>query len=404
MDPTEAFTLAAIAYRGCELNLSNPNSQRIVHDEITGCLASFSRVKGNWELVWGPAGYCSGGVGLDDSAIYVVRHLRLPRTLAIVVRGTNLFSLGDWESNFRLAPEPWANGSAASEVKISNSTALGLSILQILRSQNPPPPPVAETAAEQARAAATKAEAAAGYAFITSVVDGTAALDIGGIFADIASKVTGAFGHSDDAPVVHAATVAQPPSPPAQTLAQFLTAFVSASASPVDIHLIGHSKGGALAAALAMWLADTQGPSVAEYSRWDPHSIAVMHPHSFAAPTPGNSAFASRFAGKFPGAYRLSNPYDLVPHAWNTVEISQVPDLYGNQLKLLRIPADALAFFLKQADYQHEVAAQPWPAQPLADRTPPAQMAFNHLDAYLTKLAIPDPGLSILQLFAPIAT
>jgi hypothetical protein len=61
MDPAEAFTLAAITYRGCELNLSNPHSQRIVHDEITRCLGSFSRVQGNWELVWGPAGYCSGG-------------------------------------------------------------------------------------------------------------------------------------------------------------------------------------------------------------------------------------------------------------------------------------------------------------------------------------------------------
>jgi len=404
MDPTEALTLAAIAYRGCELNLSNPNSQRILHDEITRCLGSFSRVQGKWELAWGPAGYCSGGVGLDDSAMYVARHTKLPGTLAIVVRGTNLFSLGDWESNFRVAPEQWAYGNAGNQVKISHSIGLGLSILQILRAQNPPPPPVVETAAEQARAAATKAEAAAGYAFITSMVKGTAALDVSSIFADIASKVTGWFGHSNDATLVQAATVAQPPSPPAQTLAQFLTAFVAASASPVDLHVIGHSKGGALAAALAMWLADTQGPGVAEHSLWDPRGIALMHPHSFAAPTPGNSGFASRFAAKFPGAYRLSNPCDIVPHAWKTVEISEVPDLYGNQLQMLRIPADALAFFLKQADYQHEVAAQPWPAQGLADRTLPAQIAFNHLGAYLTKLAIPDPGLSILQLFAPIAT
>jgi hypothetical protein len=404
MDPTEALTLAAIAYRGCELNLSNPHSQRILHDEITRGLSSFSRVQGKWELVWGPAGYCSGGAGLDDSAMYVVRNKQSPKTLAIVVRGTNLFSLGDWESNFRLAPQTWAYGSAGSQVKISDSIGLGLSILQILRAQNPPPPPVVETAAEQARAAATKAQAAAGYAFITTMVKGTAALDVSGIFADIASKVTDWFGHSNDATIVQAATVAQPPSPPARTLAQFLTAFVSASAGPVDLHVIGHSKGGALATALAMWLADTQGPSVAEYCLWDPHSTAVLHPHSFAAPTAGNSGFAQRFAGKFPGAYRLANPYDIIPHAWNTAEISEVPDLYGNQLKLLRIPADALALFLQQAGYQHEIGAQPWPAQPLANRTLPAQIAFNHLDAYLTKLAIPDPGLSILRLFAPIAS
>ena len=84
MDPAEALTLAAITYRGCEFNLSNPDARNAVRDEIARCLQTFSKVEDKWELVWGPAGYCSTGNGLDDSAMYVVRRKGDSSTLAIV--------------------------------------------------------------------------------------------------------------------------------------------------------------------------------------------------------------------------------------------------------------------------------------------------------------------------------
>lgn len=52
MNTAEMLTLAAITYRGCEFNLSNPCSRKIVCDEITRCLNTFSAVQSKWELAW----------------------------------------------------------------------------------------------------------------------------------------------------------------------------------------------------------------------------------------------------------------------------------------------------------------------------------------------------------------
>lgn len=73
MDPAVALTLAAITYRGGDLNLSDPYSRELTFNEMKTCLETFSKVRGTWEIVWGPAGFRPGIVGLDTSAMYVVR-------------------------------------------------------------------------------------------------------------------------------------------------------------------------------------------------------------------------------------------------------------------------------------------------------------------------------------------
>src|SRR5689334_8418513 len=73
MDPAEMLTLAAITYRGCEFNLSNAHSRKIVYDEVARCLNIFGATRGKWELAWGPAGYRPGITGADISAMYAVR-------------------------------------------------------------------------------------------------------------------------------------------------------------------------------------------------------------------------------------------------------------------------------------------------------------------------------------------
>jgi hypothetical protein len=163
MDPAEMLTLAAIAYRGCEFNLSNPHSRKILYDEITGCLQTFSMLLGNWELVWGPAGYRMGNTGTDESAMYVVRGTREHTTLGIVVRGTNFFSLSDWMSNLLIDPKPWRYGGAVDDVKISHSTSRGLGILQRLRSGPIMAAPVPQSPDEQRQAEDTAAEAGVYY-------------------------------------------------------------------------------------------------------------------------------------------------------------------------------------------------------------------------------------------------
>ena len=65
MDPAEMLTLVALTYRGCEYNLGNAHSRKIVFDEVTRCLASFGPGAGKWKIVWGPAGYRPGIAGPD---------------------------------------------------------------------------------------------------------------------------------------------------------------------------------------------------------------------------------------------------------------------------------------------------------------------------------------------------
>jgi hypothetical protein len=409
MDSAEMLTLEAVIYRGCEYNLSNAHSRKIVFDEMARCLGSFRKTAGKWELAWGPAGYRPGLAGLDISAMYVARDRNDQSNLAIVVRGTNLFSVLDWLSNLPLAPTHWEYGGAGSKVQISASTWLGLRLLQGLQSGAVPAPDASETPAEQAQAAAAKAEAAGVYALIENLIRGAAQIDAASyltkIEEHIASIVKAGFAPGHDPRLAQAISDAQQTPPSSNTLLEFLKDYVARATAPVNIQVIGHSKGGALAPALALWLADTQGTSVAGAQQWDPASKARLHVSTFAAPTPGNAYFAERYqsAPAIVERYRLANTYDIVPHVWEPDEVRKISGLYRDQLTSLEIPLGLLADALEIVAYQHEFGAPIWtgPDQPQANFLQRA--AVEHLDGYLKLLGLYDAAtMSTLALFAPI--
>src|SRR5215471_4476007 len=67
---------------------------------------------------------------------------------------------------------------------------------------------------------------------------------------------------------------------------QYLNDFLSMVVTqPVEIVTAGHSLGGALAPAVALWLLDTQ-------AEWDPETRASISCEPSAGPTAGNDAFA----------------------------------------------------------------------------------------------------------------
>lgn len=104
-----------------------------------------------------------------------------------------------------------------------------------------------------------------------------------------------------------------------QTLASFLVNSVPQSAT---LYVTGHSLGGNLATALASWISTQRGPAAGQA---DPNT----RPYTFAAPSPGNSVFASAYNARFPNSWRYANVLDVVPNAWdNLTNINTIYDNY----------------------------------------------------------------------------
>jgi len=90
----------------------------------------------------------------------------------------------------------------------------------------------------------------------------------------------------------------------------------------LDITITGHSLGGALCHALALYLHDN-------VSVWDEHNCARLRCVSFAGPTIGNRLFARYYdacLGKT--TRRVANSYDIVPLAWDGEYMSSMYHIY----------------------------------------------------------------------------
>lgn len=428
MDPAVALTLAAITYRGCELNLSDPYSRELTFKEMTRCLRTFNKVRDSWEIVWGPAGFSPGGAGLDTSAMYVARMLHAPRDVVIAIRGTNFYSVTDWLSNLLIDQRPWTYGdpAAVANVRISASTAIGLQILQRLQST---PRFTATTTASFWGAAASwvaAQEARLGYTLLRLVAQGSglpANRDLLGAVSSWVQSVPGdrlsaemrdfvhrldtavtqsSIGTIDEVALLDQVERAQNRIPGGVSLLDFLRTLIANESGSIDIHVVGHSKGGPLAAALALWLADTQGTASAGAEQWDPNRDAHISVFTFAAPTPGNSAFAEHFGKQISKNLRVYNPLDVVPHVWKATEASEIPDLYNGEMEILKGLVEALALVLQRLDYQHEGPAQSLTPFLLGDPALTKQIAFQHLDAYLRNFDLLGE-MSFLSLFKPIS-
>lgn len=112
------------------------------------------------------------------------------------------------------------------------------------------------------------------------------------------------------------------------TLREWLTREVQQAQGDVSLSVVGHSLGGALAPAYALWL-DESRKGTATRSAWDSEEKTSIDVISLAGPTPGNKVFADRYNQKLgQRTRRIWNYYDVVPHAWVLDQLKGIHRIY----------------------------------------------------------------------------
>lgn len=382
------LTLALLASRG----FWDPakNNQPGLGGAITAGLESLPPVRNQWQLVWGPGTYRYLGSAFDSSMMFVVQHSTQPQRYAIVVRGTNPVALFDWLLGDFLGHRqvPWhtSKEDIAPGAALSLSTALGLKILLSMRAANDPGQ-VAEPGRFDLlleRSAATLARTRqAGGDSLAKVGEAMADSTLGSTMEKtrkLLKKIlkyqqlwnaTGGFTSSVGATVgellriedivsilkvrkrlissldrtletqAEAPTAILMPTPeelqsqqsPGIGLLELLRNLANTHGDALELFVTGHSKGGALAPALALFLSDTQSNGehpIPDYYQWNPEHRARIHCYAFAGPTPGNTDFARYFNRQLGrDFYRYSNGLDIVTLAWHSEQLRTAAGLYG---------------------------------------------------------------------------
>lgn len=403
--------LALLSYREFHRGSLGSLSEDRIGRALSRGLEDVTPLRGRWDLAWGPATYRAPFTLFDDSLMYVVRSRRRTAQYAVVVRGTNPFSLFDWVFGDLWVDRqiPWRYGdrSRFPEAAISVSTSLGLSIMQQLRAQPPDTDVAADVWGALAadvggtlrRAAAAVLQPIGGILGATlrelreslrgvlgdiamrqrarlpqdsQVLGGDVEARLRGILDDRLSParrralalVDAVLDHLGDryAPdllrLLEGGSRLRSWLDSGTDLRSFLKAAVDAAATDLDIVVTGHSKGGALAPTLALWLAETQGTDgVSEEEHWDAGRRATVRCVSFAGPTAGNAAFAARSDHVIgPVCHRVWNALDVVPHAWDIDLLRDIPKLYGDGVRPIPGLKDLVAGIIddvERRDYRH---------------------------------------------------
>jgi hypothetical protein len=172
-------------------------------------------------------------------------------------------------------------------------------------------------------------------------------------------------------------------------LLTFLKTEADQSRDALEVTVTGHSKGGALAPAMALWLNEALN-SQDTGERWDERRHAQVHCHAFAGPTPGNSAFAARIEAQLGNRHRhLRNMNDLVTHAWQVDELQQIATLYGDRCQRIAPLVPDVVESVRSLDYRHATTGVTTFRGTLDNARPlPVEGIYQHLDAYLAYVGL----------------
>ncbi len=389
------LTLSLLATRG--FWDSKKNNRKRLAKSISLGLEELKPLNGEWQLIWGPGTYRYLGAAFDSSMMFVVQHRRQPSRVAIVVRGTNPVDLFDWFLGDFLPHRqvPWhpTDEDTAPGAALSLSTALGLRILLDMRADNDHVQAaepgkfdyLLDRGARTARAiqqtgtaAADKAEdlldaspAAPAYEKVRKLTRKLLKYQqrwslvklVGGLTGNVAATVGEILKVEDvvrvlelrkrlirsldksldpfvEAPIAMLMPGPEDPDKNQQSgmgLLELLANLADRHGDALELFVTGHSKGGALAPALALFLSDTQRNDqipVARHCQWNPGSRARIRCYAFAGPTPGNTAFAEHFNRQLGrDFYRYTNSLDIVTLAWKSAQLRTISGVYGESVQ-----------------------------------------------------------------------
>ncbi len=390
------LTLAGLTYRGFHDLLRGAAHTDAVRRALLDGLHTLSPARDQWSLVWGPVTSRSGPDAFDSAAVYVVQHRREPARYVVAIRGTNPIAASDWLfGDFWVsATVPWPYARAADRAAVSASTALGLSKLQAMRS--PRLAPGAATTGDRPAVArdALQSQLAAIAAGWNRFVEEPS----GWLQDHVVDRLKTAVNlpWMDLRPRAPASA----PDDAGLDLLSFLREEAGAAGEALDVTVTGHSKGGALASTVALWLKDMLA-SADTAEHWAGRRGARVSCYAFAAPTPGNAAFAKRIDRVLAESHHhLRNRHDVVTHAWQVDELEAIPDLYAPRRTVLEPLIPIIAARVKALDYRQARAGVTTFSGALDPGRPfVAEFVHQHLDAYLDELDLRDEGLDALTFF-----
>jgi len=418
-DESIMLTLAALTYRGFQDVLGGRVHEGIVSGAVLGGLSTLPPVKNEWELAWGPAMDRAGGLTIDTNMMYVVRSRSAPSRLVVAIRGTNPLSIPDWVfGDFWVGKTvDWPYATTNDPAAISKSTALGLRALQEMRSGPP-----AMDLVEKASAFVTNTLAALEHALRGGPANQT---DMPAWFTSQTQKIGQRWLDANTHPESFSVRLAKAPAAPIapanlrpkldtqasaegpHNLLSFLRAEAGRSGgTPLEVIVAGHSKGGALAQAVAVWLRDALDSGEPGES-WDPSRSARVACYAFAGPTPGDAGFARRIERTLgPNLRHLRNMNDIVTRAWQADELRGIPDLYGDRTAVFKPLVKLIVDDVAWLGYQHAPpGVTPFKGE-LGDgegtstkRDFATEFVYQHLDGYLAKTKLHEVGIRAATFF-----
>lgn len=430
-DEQVMLTLACCSYLGFDL-FPGTTKERKLRELTSKALATLAPVKERWDLVWGPASYRAPMSAFDDGAMFVARERRQPSRYVVSIRGTNPVSIFDWVfGDFHVGRQlewPYGDPAATVDARISFSAALGLDILQHLRAGSPSDSAHPDSIKDAAKGLfdhpsdtlrvwlkqlgtqlndtrkrfSTRLELASGLLLKAHLKRLAAAWrpdELHSLFAplDDAGTLPGKGGF-DLLRFTEGGAQLRSQFEGGEDLLSFLTRIVENADTKLEIIVTGHSKGGALSATAALWLADTQGAAewVQADQRWDPERKATIGCYSFAGPTAGNSAFVAH-SDQVIGDHcrRVANTLDVVTNAWQVDDLRRIPTLYEPEVhpplglaRLAKLVAAATGDLGYTQIGKHVRLLHP-PLDPDKEYYP-AQLVYQHLQAYINELGLSD--------------